>query len=175
MNIRNTALTQKIESVRDAIERAESIDIGGSKPQLEQALASQLHLKGVIDDLVSVREETDRNIAAIRRVIELLDEPSSSRAGGDLYAKSALADKPVWQQAEEALRQAGKFMTVGGLVSKVRSIGGDPGKAASAAINNGLKRHDELFVIRKQRGRNYFGLREWGDGEDMQSMFEDEK
>ena len=172
MNIRNTALTQKIESVRDAIEQAESIDIGGSKPQLEQALSSQIHLRDVIDSLIAVREETDRNISAIRRVLELLDEPATT-ASGSLYETTMLADKPVWQQAEAAIRQEGRFMAVGEVVDGIVSLGGDPGKAPSAAVNNGLRRHDDVFVIKKEGARNYFGLREWGERSDMKSMFED--
>ncbi len=160
MNIKNSALTQTLDNVREAIEQAESIDIGGSKPQLEEALKSQLHLRDVIDAFISVREETDRNIAAIRRVLELLDEPATT-ASGSLHTQTTLAEKPVWQQAEAALRQEGRFMTVGDVVSGIISLGGNPGKAPSAAVNNGLKRHSELFVIRKKGERNLFGLLEW--------------
>jgi len=173
MNIRNAALTHTLDEVRNAIEEAESVDIGGSRPQLEQALASQLHLRDVIDSLIAVREETERNISAIRRVLELLDEPATT-ASGSLYEQTMLADKPVWQQAEAVLRQDGRYMTVGEVVDGIRRLGGDPGKTPSAAVNNGLKRHDTVFAIKKRGGRNYFGLREWGDMP-AQTMFDEEE
>lgn len=172
MNTKNNALTQTLDSVRNAVEQAESIDIGASRPQLEQALRSQIHLRDVIDSLIAVREETDRNISAIRRVLELLDEPATT-SSGSLYEQTMLADKPVWQQAEAVLQQEGRFMTVGDVVNGILRLGGNPGKTPSAAVNNGLKRHDELFVIRKDGTRNLFGLREWEDRSDMKSMFED--
>ena len=102
----------------------------------------------------------------------MLDEPATT-ASGSLYETTMLADKPVWQQAEAAIRQEGRFMAVGEVVDGIVSLGGDPGKAPSAAVNNGLRRHDDVFVIKKEGARNYFGLREWGERSDMKSMFED--
>ena len=63
-------------------------------------------------------------------------------------------------------------MTAREILDGIISLGGDAGKTPSAAVNNGLKRHDELFVIRKEGKRNTFGLCEWEDRTDMQSMFE---
>lgn len=163
MNIRNTTVAARLDEVRAAIEEAEAIDIGGSRPQLEAALQAQLHLRDVIDSLVGVREETDRNISAIRRVLDLLEEPTTTSTGEPLV--TSLADRPVWEQAHIALQQISRPSSSREIADKIRAIGGDPGKRDVAGVTNGIKRHLDVFRVEEIDGRNRFSLREWGDSE----------
>ena len=160
MNVRNTAVSQKLEDVQAAIEQAESIDITGSRPQLEEALSSQLKLRDVIDSLMAVREEAERNISAIRRVLELLEEPTATTSATRI-AGTTLSDQAVWQQAEVALRDIGRFAKPKDIAEKIRALGGDPGKQAVSGISNGANDHPEKFTRRGKRGAYEFGLVEW--------------
>jgi len=162
MNIRNTAVTSKLDEVRTAIEKTEAIDIGGSRPQLEAALQAQIHLRDIIDSLLSVREETDRNISAIRRVLDLLDEPATTSTEEPVV--TSLADRPVWEQAHIALQQIGRPSSSREIADKIRAIGGNPGKRDVAGVTNGIKRHLDIFRVEGIDGRNKFALREWKDG-----------
>lgn len=165
----NGAIAQKLDAVRHAMEEAEAIDIGGSKAQLEEALAAQQRLLDVIDALIQVRDETERNISAIRRVLSLLDEPKVVTSTGEPEL-TPLADLPVWQQTEIALRKAGRYMTAADIVSAIRTLGGNPGKRPTAGVSNGANDHLDIFHRKGKSGSYVFGLREWGlDEEDNQN------
>jgi hypothetical protein len=171
MNIENSAIAQKLKAVRQAMEQSEAIDIGGSKAQLKEALAAQQRLRDVIDSLIQVRDETERNISAIRRVLSLLDEPRAMTSTEEPEL-TPLADLHVWQQAEIALRKGGQYMTPADIASAIRALGGDPGKQSTAGISNGAKTHQDIFHRKGESGSYVFGLREWEDRTDMQPMFE---
>jgi hypothetical protein len=168
MNIRNTAVAARLDEVRAAIEEAEAIDIGGSRPQLEAALQAQLHLRDVIDSLVTVRDETERNISAIRRVLDLLDEPTTTST--EEPQVTSLADRPVWEQSEVALHQIGRPATSREVADRIRAIGGDPGKRDTAGVVNGLKRHLDVFWMVEKDGKLQLGLREWGEPEEVMTI-----
>jgi len=168
MNIRNTAIASRLDEVRTAIEEAEAVDIAGSRPQLEAALEAQLHLRDVIDSLVAVREETDRNISAIRRVLDLLDEPATTST--EEPRVTSLADRPVWEQSEVALRRIGRPATSREIADEIRAIGGDPGKRDTAGVVNGIKRHLGVFWIRETDEGYRFGLHAWGEPEEVMEL-----
>ncbi|GEM_PF-5488259 len=167
MNIRNAAVATRLDQVRAAIEEAEAIDIGGSRPQLEAALQAQVHLRDIIDSLLSVRDEADRNISAIRRVLDLLDEPTTTST--EEPPVTSLADRPVWEQAEVALRQIGKPSSSREIADMIRGLGGDPGKRDTAGVVNGIKRHLGVFTIAETDSGLRFGLSSWGE-EPMELM-----
>ena len=167
VNLENGAIAQKIDAVRHAMEETKAIDIGGSKAQLEEALVAQQRLRDVIDSLIQVRDETERNISAIRRVLSLLDEPKAMTSTEEPEL-TPLADLPVWQQAEIALRKAGQYMTSANIASAIRALGGDPGKRSTSGISNGAKTHQDIFHRKGESGSYIFGLREWGlDGKEQ--------
>jgi hypothetical protein len=165
MDTRNAAIRQWLEGVIAVIEDASAVDIGSGRARLEDALQAQIRLREAIDSLVMVRVETDKNIEAIRRVLELMDAPSAITST-ETSPTVSLAGLPVWKQAEIALRDIGDYAPAKTIEAKIRALGGDAGKTAITGIMNGAKSHPEVFVRRGERGSYLFGLVDWMKSEE---------
>jgi hypothetical protein len=165
MERKGISVRDRIDEINSAAKEIASVDLGAGKDQLLETLAAETRLLGTLNDL---REVTEANIGALKRVLSLFADELLQESTALVNALPPLSSLPKWRQARAALAEARQFLSAKELVQEIVRIGGDPGKEPLSAVYNGAKTHPEVFVQKKDGGKQVFGLREWeekGEGE----------
>ncbi len=159
-------IVEKIEQVKRAMEVDPYITLTDGQEALGGTLDAQTRLLEAIDSLLEEREETVRNITAIKRVLALTTQNGHDYQHIPTFEpdrqKEGFSDQSVWKQAQVALQKARRPLGLGGLADGIRALGGNPGKHPAATVQNAIKRYiGKTFTRKKEGGRYVYGLVEW--------------
>jgi hypothetical protein len=159
-------ILEKIEEVKEAMEDGSYITLTDGQEALGGTLDAQTRLLEAIDSLLEEREETVRNITAIKRVLALTTQNGHDYQHIPTFEpdrqKESFSDQFVWKQAQVALQKARRPLGLGELADEIKALGGNPGKHPAATVQNAIKRYlDTTFTREKKEGRYRYGLVEW--------------